>query len=55
MPVHRKRFRIEEAFGGDMPVSELVDGDIGPMHREIMTELLERSAAVLWRELRLPQ
>src|SRR5450755_4100641 len=39
MPVHRKRFRIEEAFGGDMPVSELVDGNIGPMHREIMTEL----------------
>jgi chemotaxis protein CheZ len=37
MPVHRKRFRIEEAFGGDMP--ELVDGNIGPMHREIMTEL----------------
>jgi chemotaxis protein CheZ len=39
MPVHRKRFRIEEAFGGDMPVSELADGNIGPMHREIMTEL----------------
>jgi chemotaxis protein CheZ len=39
MPVHRKRFRIEEAFAGDMPVSSLVDGDVGPMHREIMTEL----------------
>jgi len=39
MPVHRKRFRIEEAFGGDMPVSELMAGDVGPMHREIMTEL----------------
>ena len=39
MPVHRKRFRIEEAFGGDLPVSEAMDGDIGPMHREIMTEL----------------
>jgi chemotaxis protein CheZ len=39
MPVHRKRFRIEEAFGGDMPLSEAQDGDIGPMHREIMTEL----------------
>jgi chemotaxis protein CheZ len=39
MPVHRKRFRIEEAFGGDMPVSEVMDGDTVPMHREIMTEL----------------
>src|SRR6476620_6125577 len=37
MPIHRKRFRIEEAFNGDMPIT--VDGDIGPMHREIMTEL----------------
>ena len=39
MPVHRKRFRIEEAFGGEMPVAAVLDGDIGPMHREIMTEL----------------
>jgi chemotaxis protein CheZ len=39
MPVHRKRFRIEEAFGGDMPISAVADGDIGPMHREIMAEL----------------
>jgi chemotaxis protein CheZ len=39
MPVHRKRFRIEEAFNGDMPIFAAVDGDIGPMHREIMTEL----------------
>jgi chemotaxis protein CheZ len=39
MPVHRRRFRIEEAFGGEMPTSEAQDGDIGPMHREIMTEL----------------
>jgi chemotaxis protein CheZ len=39
MPVHRKRFRIEEAFAGDMPMPATVDGDIGPMHREIMTEL----------------
>jgi chemotaxis protein CheZ len=37
MPIHRKRFRIEEAFVGDMPMS--VDGEIGPMHREIMSEL----------------
>ncbi len=39
MPVNRKRFRIEEAFVGDMPVPMAADGDIGPMHREIMTEL----------------
>jgi chemotaxis protein CheZ len=39
MPVHRKRFRIEEAFVGDMPMPATVDGDVGPMHREIMTEL----------------
>jgi len=38
-PIHRKRFRIEEAFNGDMPITAAVDGDIGPMHREIMTEL----------------
>jgi chemotaxis protein CheZ len=39
MPVHRKRFRIEEAFAIDMPTPAAVDGDVGPMHREIMTEL----------------
>ena len=40
MPVHRKRFRIEEAFGADMPPApEVGGGDIGPMHREIMAEL----------------
>jgi chemotaxis protein CheZ len=39
MPIHRKRFRIEETFNGDMPIPAAVDGDIGPMHREIMTEL----------------
>src|SRR5438552_1347042 len=39
MPVHCKRFRIEEAFGTDMPAPELVGGEIGPMHREIMAEL----------------
>jgi chemotaxis protein CheZ len=38
MPIHRKRFRIEEAFnGGDAPMP--ADGDVGPMHREIMSEL----------------
>jgi chemotaxis protein CheZ len=39
MPVHRKRFRIEESSVGDMPMLSVVDGDTGPMHREIMTEL----------------
>src|SRR5664279_5701753 len=39
MPVHRRRFRIEEAFVGDMPMPSVGDGDVGPMHREIMNEL----------------
>jgi chemotaxis protein CheZ len=40
MPVHRKRFRIEEAIGLVVPVAEEVTGgDIGPMHKEIMAEL----------------
>ena len=39
MPVHRKRFRIEEAFLGDMPIPSAGDGDIDPMHHEIMAEL----------------
>jgi chemotaxis protein CheZ len=40
MPLNRKRFRIEEAInGGNMPMPAEADGDIGPMHREIMSEL----------------
>jgi chemotaxis protein CheZ len=39
MPVHRKRFRVEEVISGKLPLPELVEGDIGPMHREIMNEL----------------
>jgi chemotaxis protein CheZ len=39
MPVHRRRFRIEETFAGNMPMPSADDGDIGPMHSEIMTEL----------------
>jgi chemotaxis protein CheZ len=39
MPVHRRRFRIEQAFAGDAPMPEVVDGDLGPMHHEIMAEL----------------
>jgi len=38
MSVSRKRFRIEEALMGEVPM--LADGgEIGPMHREIMAEL----------------
>jgi chemotaxis protein CheZ len=39
MPVHRKRFRIEESFFGAAPVSAETDDDVIPMHREIMNEL----------------
>src|SRR6201994_4790755 len=39
MPVHRKRFRIEESFFGAAPVSPDADGETIPMHREIMNEL----------------
>ena len=39
MPVQRKRFRIEQAIGLEMPGPEGDAGDIGPMHREIMAEL----------------
>ena len=40
MPVHRRRFRIEEAIVGDMPMPpEFENGEVGPMHREIMSEL----------------
>lgn len=39
MPIHRRRFRVEEAVVGDMPMPVIVDDDAGPMHREIMSEL----------------
>jgi chemotaxis protein CheZ len=39
MPVHRKRFRIEESFFGAAPMSAEADDDVIPMHREIMNEL----------------
>jgi chemotaxis protein CheZ len=40
MPTHRRRFRIEEAYiGGDVPMPVVADGEVGPMHREIMSEL----------------
>jgi chemotaxis protein CheZ len=38
MPIQRKRFRIEEAFAGEMSIPAAGD-DMGPMHREIMDEL----------------
>jgi chemotaxis protein CheZ len=39
MPVHRKRFRIEESFFGAAPGSADIGEDAIPMHREIMSEL----------------
>jgi chemotaxis protein CheZ len=39
MPVHRRRFRIEQALAGDVPMPSAEDAEAGPMHREIMTEL----------------
>ena len=39
MPVHRKRFRIEEIYSGGMPAIAVDDDAPMPMHREIMTEL----------------
>jgi chemotaxis protein CheZ len=39
MPVPRKRFRVEEAFVGELPMPSVADGDVGPMHHEIMSEL----------------
>ena len=39
MAVHRRRFRIEEAVAGDMPMPSVAETDVGPMHREIMSEL----------------
>jgi hypothetical protein len=40
MPTHRRRFRIEEAYiGGDVPMPAVGDGEVDPMHSEIMSEL----------------
>jgi chemotaxis protein CheZ len=39
MPVHRRRFRIEEAISGNIHLPPEVDTEVGPMHREIMNEL----------------
>jgi chemotaxis protein CheZ len=37
MPIHRRRFRIEQAFVGDVPTAAV--GDLGPVQHEIMAEL----------------
>ena len=39
MPVPRRRFRIEQAYVGDVPALAVAEGDLGPMHHEIMSEL----------------
>jgi chemotaxis protein CheZ len=39
MPIHRRRFRVEQAVIGEMPIPVVADDDTGPMHREIMSEL----------------
>src|SRR3982074_386158 len=39
MPVHRKRFRIEESFFGAVPGLADADGEAIATHREIMSEL----------------
>jgi chemotaxis protein CheZ len=39
MPVHRKRFRIEEFRTDSATMPEMSDGEIMPYHREIMSEL----------------
>jgi chemotaxis protein CheZ len=39
MPIHRRRFRIEEGQVGEMPIPQVADVDADPMHREIMSEL----------------
>ena len=39
MPIHRRRFRIEQAFVDDVPAAAVADGDLGPMQGQIMAEL----------------
>jgi chemotaxis protein CheZ len=39
MPIHRRRFRVEQAAITDMPMPSVADDDADPMHREIMSEL----------------
>ena len=39
MSISRKRFRIEQAIMGEVPMPVVEGGEVGPMHREIMAEL----------------
>src|ERR1700733_7372511 len=39
MPIHRRRFRVEEAISGDIQLPPEVETEVGPMHHEIMNEL----------------
>ncbi|WP_213773194.1 protein phosphatase CheZ [Bradyrhizobium sp. dw_78] len=39
MPIHRRRFRVEKAVTGDMPMPEVADDEVGPTNHEIMSEL----------------
>src|SRR3954454_17039113 len=38
MAVHRKRFRVEDIVGGEMPIVDVTE-EAAPMHSEIMAEL----------------
>jgi chemotaxis protein CheZ len=39
MPIHRRRFRVEEAVSGDIQMPPEVETEVGPVHHEIMNEL----------------
>jgi chemotaxis protein CheZ len=39
MPIHRRRFRVEEAIPGDIQMPPEVETEVGPVHHEIMNEL----------------
>jgi chemotaxis protein CheZ len=61
MSVSRKRFRVEQAILGDVPMAipEVGDADAGPMHREIMSELRairgQMAAAIARRSSETPE
>src|SRR5436305_15163645 len=38
MAIHRKRFRVEDIVGGEMPILDETE-EASPMHSEIMAEL----------------
>jgi chemotaxis protein CheZ len=39
MPIHRRRFRVENAISEDIQFLPEVEAEVGPMHSEIMNEL----------------